>query len=56
MLFQSDGNYLYGPKEPDFKIISSVIVEMGKYKVPGRPCEGEGVIDIRSIKLTEYND
>jgi len=53
-LFEADGNHFYGPKKPDFKIIASVIFEVGGYGGPGRPAGGKGIIDIRGIRLTSY--
>ena len=55
-LFKADGNHLYGPEEPDFGIIASVIIEVGGYKGPGRPSEGKGIIDIRAIRLTNHSE
>jgi len=52
-LFPSDGNVHYGPKNADFEIISSVVFEFGSYNVPGRPGAGEGMVDIRQIRLAD---
>lgn len=55
-LFESDGNNLYSPSEPDFRIITDVIFEVGAFTgiaglKAGRPAQGEGIVDIRDIGL-----
>ncbi len=52
-LFRSDGNMYYGPKKAGFSIVSGVILELGSYNVPGRPGPGEGMVDIRHIRLAD---
>jgi hypothetical protein len=52
-LFHSDGNVHYGPKNAEFSIVSGVILELGSYNVPGRPGPGEGMVDIREIRLAD---
>ena len=53
-LFEADGNHFWGPKNPDFSIIASVIIEVGGYRGPGRPGEGKGIIDVRGIRLASH--
>lgn len=48
-LFQSDGNYIFGPKKAEFSVIASIIFEMGSKGA--RPREGKGIVDIRMIRL-----
>jgi hypothetical protein len=52
-LFQGDGNLHHGPANPEFKILSAVVLEVGSYNVPGRPGPGAGILDIRQVKLEE---
>lgn len=59
-LFESDGNYLYGPIDPDFSIISTIIFEFGgileeekESVLTSRPGIGKGELDIGHIRLTE---
>ena len=52
-LFTSDGNHLFGPEKADFKIISTVVFELGS---PGQLISsrrGKGMIDIRHISLSD---
>jgi len=50
-LFQGDGNLTSGPAKPGFEVITAVVFEVGSYDVPGRPGDGQGVVDIRDIRL-----
>lgn len=58
-LFDSDGNYKYGPDKAKFDIITSVIFEFGcgvEQELGGiedKPGPGKGKVDIRNIRLTE---
>ena len=51
-LFDSDGNTIKGPKEPNFDVISSIILKVGRDTKKGEPGDGKGIIDIRRIKLS----
>lgn len=58
-LFDSDGNYKYGPGEAKFDIITSVIFEFGcgveqeSGGIENKPGPGKSKVDIRNIRLTE---
>jgi hypothetical protein len=58
-IFKSDGNYLYGPEEVDFGIITSFIIEVGVVdecsasSLFPRPGKGQGTFHIKHIRFTE---
>lgn len=58
-LFKSDGNFLYGPDEVDFGIITSFIIEVGVVEdcaavsLFPRPGRGKGQFHLRQIRFTE---
>jgi hypothetical protein len=49
-LFATDGNHLFGPREPDFSIISSVIFVFGGDGL-SEPGPGRGTVLIRNVHL-----
>jgi len=61
-LFKSDGNYLYGPDEANFSVITSIIFEFGVVEggqegaLSPRPGRGKGELDIRQIRFTETSE
>lgn len=71
-LFTSDGNsisfdghcdYTRGTDDPDFSVISAVILKFGTYRVTeyskqhsGEPVEGKGVVDIRALHFISDNN
>jgi hypothetical protein len=46
--FYSDGNWAYGPGDPDFRMIGSLIVEFGRCD-EYRSGPGEGIVLIKDI-------
>jgi hypothetical protein len=52
-LFDSDGNINRGSQEANFDIIACVVLKFGRYTGMGEPGSGKGVIDIRSLRLSD---
>jgi len=51
-LFAVDGNYAYGPRNPDFNIISSVVLVLGGAGMT-EPGPGRGTVLVRNLHLRE---
>lgn len=52
-LFDADGNQIKGPKDANFDVIASVVIKVGSYTgAAEEPGAGEGIIDIRELKLS----
>lgn len=49
-VFRLDGNHCYAAEQPDFSVLSAVIVEVGSEAEP-RPGAGEGELEISNIRL-----
>ncbi len=47
-VFESDGNWLYRAKDPDFTAILAIIIEVGSEHAQ-RPGAGQGIIDIKDF-------
>lgn len=51
-LFGADGNCRYGGAQPDFSLISAVIIEFGGWSKQ-RPGPGLGVVQVKDFRLVD---